>query len=339
MVRLIAQGGRFCAVAALGASALLGNAFANTLTVGPVEQVNVKNSTIVVLGQTYQVGQKTSLASVSPGDLVSISGTETASGSAHVSGLTLLQQQNVPGATTLLVTGIASSVNSVGEVHIGKLTVDITATLVSDSWPISTGQLVSVVGTQPSAKGTFLAQRIQPEGVGGTGLNGVGGTGSLGVGGTGTKGVGGTGYLGVGGTGSLGVGGTGSLGVGGTGTKGVGGTGYLGVGGTGSLGVGGTGSLGVGGTGTKGVGGTGSLGVGGTGSLGVGGTGSLGVGGTGTKGVGGTGSLGVGGTGSLGVGGTGTKGVGGTGSLGVGGTGSLGVGGTGSLGVGGTGSL
>ena len=243
MIRFLAQGGRFCAVAALGASALVGNAFANTLTVGPVEQVNVKNSTVVVLGQTYQVGSKASLASISRGDLVSISGTETASGSTHVSGIAVLHQQNVPGATALLVTGIASSVNSVGEVHIGKLTVDVTATLTSDSSPVSAGQLVSVVGTQPSANGTFLAQRIQPEGVGGTGLNGVGGTGSLGVGGTGSLGVGGTGSLGVGGTGSLGVGGTGSLGVGGTGTKGVGGTGSLGVGGTGSLGVGGTGSL------------------------------------------------------------------------------------------------
>ena len=320
MVRFFAQGGRFCAVAALGASALVGSAYANTLTVGPVEQVNLKNSTIVVLGQTYVVGSHAtvlrsksssssivSLGSISAGELVSISGTETTTGSTQVSSVVVLPQQNVPGATVLQVTGIASSVDSVGQTHIGKLAVDITSTLTSDSVPVSAGALVSIVGTQPTSKATFVAQHIQSAGVGGTGSDGVGGTGSLGVGGTGS--------LGVGGTGSLGVGGTGSLGVGGTGSKGVGGTGSMGVGGTGSLGVGGTGSLGVGGTGSLGVGGTGSLGVGGTGSKGVGGTGSMGVGGTGSLGVGGTGSLGVGGTGSLGVGGTGSKGVGGTGSI------------------------
>src|SRR6185437_8606347 len=261
MVCSLTRGGRICAVAAFVASALVGNAYANTLTVGPVEQVNLKNSTVVVLGQTYHLGphaSAVSLATLSPGALVSISGVETASGLTHVDKLFVLSQQNVPGATTLLVTGIASAVNSVGQIHIGKLAVDVTATLTSDGSPVSAGQLVSVVGTQPSSNGTFLAQHVQAAGVGGTGSLGVGGTGSLGVGGTGSLGVGGTGTLGVGGTGSLGVGGTGSLGVGGTGSLGVGGTGKLGVGGTGSLGVGGTGSLGVGGTGSLGVGGTGS---------------------------------------------------------------------------------
>src|SRR6185437_5498772 len=193
MGNFFARGGRFCAVATLGATALVGTAFANTLTVGPVEQVNLKNSTILVLGQTYRVGAHTSLASISAGELVSVSGKETASGSTQVDGLAVLHQQNIPGATTLLVTGIASAVNSVGQVRIGKLVVDVTATLTSDSPRASPGQLVSAIGTQPSSNGTFLATSLLPAGVGGTGLDGVGGTGSAGVGGTGSAGVGGTG--------------------------------------------------------------------------------------------------------------------------------------------------
>ena len=101
VVRLFTRGGRFCAVAAFVASALAGNAHANTLSVGPVEQVNLKSSTIVVLGQTYLLGSKTavadstsssaiSLKSLSTGELVSISGTETSSGTTQVDRLVVL---------------------------------------------------------------------------------------------------------------------------------------------------------------------------------------------------------------------------------------------------------
>ena len=269
---------------------------ASPLAVGAVEQVDLKNSTVVILGQQFHVSAGTliasqasypaaiSLTALPQNALVWVDGEERASGS-RVDALIVLPESNVPGASQLLLTGVVSSVSSDGQIRVGKLKVDINQTLSSGGAPVAVGDVVEVAGTQPTAQGVFLAQSlVRTEGVGGTGR-----VASLGVGGTGRVAT-----LGVGGTGNaaLGVGGTGAV------TAGVGGTGKvatLGVGGTGNaaLGVGGTGAV------TAGVGGTGkvaTLGVGGTGNaaLGVGGTGAV------TAGVGGTGkvaTLGVGGTG------------------------------------------
>ena len=269
---------------------------ASPLAVGAVEQVDLKNSTVVILGQQFHVSAGTliasqasypaaiSLTALPQNALVWVDGEERASGS-RVDALIVLPESNVPGASQLLLTGVVSSVSSDGQIRVGKLKVDINQTLSSGGAPVAVGDVVEVAGTQPTAQGVFLAQSlVRTEGVGGTGR-----VASLGVGGTGRVAT-----LGVGGTGNaaLGVGGTGAV------TSGVGGTGKvatLGVGGTGNaaLGVGGTGAV------TAGVGGTGkvaTLGVGGTGNaaLGVGGTGAV------TAGVGGTGkvaTLGVGGTG------------------------------------------
>ena len=346
----MAKSGRFlgrnallwsCAVATTAVA--VGSAQAGQLAFGPVSQVNLKSSTLVVLGQTYHVGPSAlstrttsagvgSLASIAPGMLVSISGVETAKGAATVQGIARLTQQNVPGATQLFVTGVVSHVTATGRIRVGNLTVDISATLTTDAAQVAVGEFVNVLGTQSSAGGVFVAQSlVRTDGVGGSGSS------LAGVGGSGTAGVGGSGTLGVGGSGTAGVGGSGTLGVGGSGTAGVGGSGTLGVGGSGTAGVGGSGTLGVGGSGTAGVGGSGTLGVGGSGTAGVGGSGTLGVGGSGTAGVGGSGTLGVGGSGTAGVGGSGTLGVGGSGTLGVGGSGTLGVGGSGTAGVGGSG--
>ena len=308
------HGNTLCAAAIiLAAVAHFNDSSAAPLAIGAVEQIDLRNSSVVVLGQRFHVGPDTlvtsqasypnrvSLATMPRNALIWVDGEGRADGTTRVDELVILPESNIPGASQLLVTGVVRAVSNDGRIRVGRLDVDITATLSSGNSQISVGDFVEVNGTQPLSQSVFLAQSAtRAQGVGGTGAN------ALGVGGTGANalGVGGTGKvaLGVGGTGAnaLGVGGTGkvALGVGGTGAN------ALGVGGTGkvTLGVGGTGAnaLGVGGTGkvTLGVGGTGAnaLGVGGTGkvALGVGGTGAnaLGVGGTGTV------ALGVGGTGA-----------------------------------------
>ena len=304
----------FLALSFVAAAALTTPSFAAPLAIGAVEKFDSKASTIVVLGQTYEVGSATLVAGkksypasnairlLAPGALLWVDGELRRDGKAKVDSLTVLPETNTPGATQLFVAGVVKSIDRSGRARIGALSVDITPTLGSLGSAVHPGDVVEVLGIQPIAGGVLVATAIAPardstHGVGGTGLNGVGGTGLNGVGGTGLNGVGGTGLNGVGGTGLNGVGGTGLNGVGGTGLNGVGGTGLNGVGGTGLNGAGGTGLNGVGGTGLNGVGGTGLNGVGGTGLNGVGGTGLNGVGGTGLNGVGGTGLNGVGGTG------------------------------------------
>ena len=176
------RGASVPAVAAFVAAALVGTAQAATLTVGPVEQVNLKSSTLVVLGQTYQIGPSVSLrnqagatetlGALTPDTLVVIDGTETTAGKTTVSSVTTLSQLDVPGATRLLVTGVVSQVTPIGEITVGKLTVDINPTLTSDSQNAAVGELVAITGTQPNEDGLFLAQSVAP--VNGAGLSASG---------------------------------------------------------------------------------------------------------------------------------------------------------------------
>lgn len=218
------------------ALALVGGAQAAELAFGPVQQVDVKKSTIVVLGQTFHIGAsalvtsqanypaRISLGGVSPGALVWVNGTETPSGTSQVQSVITASELNVPGATQLFVAGVVSKVDSVGQVTIGKLLVDVNQTLNSDDALPAVGNFISVVGTQPASGGVFLAGGVaHTQGIGGSSASiGIGGTGaSIGIGGTGASiGIGGTGAsIGIGGTGaSIGIGGTGaSIGIGGTG--------------------------------------------------------------------------------------------------------------------------
>jgi hypothetical protein len=243
----------------LAAISFTNESVASPLAVGAVDRVDLKTSSVVVLGQQFPVGAGTlvtteasyprpvSLADVPQNALVWVEGEEKTSGAVSVAAVIVLPETYVAGASQLSLTGVVSGISSDGQIRIGTLKVDITQTLGSNSAPVAVGDLVKLTGTQPAAQGVLLAQSlVRADGVGGTGkveTLGVGGTGrvaTLGVGGTGkveTLGVGGTGRVAT-----LGVGGTGNvttLGVGGTGkvaTLGVGGTGKvtaLGVGGTG----------------------------------------------------------------------------------------------------------
>ena len=169
-VRALFRGLSVPAVAVFVAAVLGGTAQAGTLAIGPIEQINVKNSTIVVLGQTYQVGPAATIKSQSgapvalsgltPNTLVEINGSETAGGQTAVLGVMSLPQMDVPGATQLLVTGVVSSETSTGQIKIGNLVVDVTATLTSDAQQFAVGGLVQVSGTQPNPAGIFLAQSV-----------------------------------------------------------------------------------------------------------------------------------------------------------------------------------
>ena len=166
------RGSSLPAIAAFVATAVAVTAQAATLTVGPIEQINLKTSTVTVLGQKFHVtltaaiksstGAAMTLGSLTPNTVVAIDGAETAQGKATVSSITTLPQMNVPGATQLLVTGVVSSETSTGQIRVGNLLVDINATLTSDTPQFAVGGLVEITGTQPNSGGLFLAQSIVP---------------------------------------------------------------------------------------------------------------------------------------------------------------------------------
>ena len=162
----------FPAIAAVVATVLAGSAQAATLAMGPVEQINAKASTVVVLGQTYKIDPSTTLSSqagavftlnsLAVNTLVVVDGTESAQGVTNVTSVVSLPQLDVPGATRLLVTGVVSAETAAGQIKIGNLNLDITQTLTSDVQNFSIGSLVEVTGTQPNPGGLFVAQHIAP---------------------------------------------------------------------------------------------------------------------------------------------------------------------------------
>ena len=170
--KALLRGSYFPAIAAVVAAALAGSAQAATLAMGPVEQVNAKASTVVVLGQTYKIAPSTTLTSQSgaaftlnslaANTLVMVDGTESAQGVTNVTSVVSLPQLDVPGATQLLVTGVVSAETAAGQIKIGNLSLDITQTLTSDVQNFAIGSLVEVTGTQPNPGGLFLAQHIAP---------------------------------------------------------------------------------------------------------------------------------------------------------------------------------
>ena len=193
------RGSSFPAIAAFVATAVATTAHAATLTVGPIEQINLRTSTVTVLGQKFHVartatiksstGAATTLGSLAPDTLVAIDGAETAQGQATVSSVTSLPQMNVPGATQLLVTGVVSSESSTGQIRVGNLLVDINATLTSDAPQFAVGGLVEIKGTQPNPGGLFLAQSIVP--VSSLHASGLGGSGGAALSTAGLEGSGG----------------------------------------------------------------------------------------------------------------------------------------------------
>ena len=206
-----ARGLSYSAISVFVAAAVVGTAQAATLAVGPVEQVNLKTSTLVVLGQAYhidasaliknQAGAVVSLGSLAPNTLVSITGTETATGQATIKSVTSLPQLDVPGATPLLVMGVVSSESPTGQIKVGNLTVDINATLTSDTQKFQVGSLVEIAGTQPNPGGLFLAQNIATV----AGIQGGGAASSLGIQGGGSASIKTMGIQGGGSASSLGI--------------------------------------------------------------------------------------------------------------------------------------
>ena len=163
------------------ASAIAGATHAATLAVGPVQSVNLKTSTRTVLGQTYRIPATTAIKSgagalirlgaLEPNTIVVVDGSESSRGATQVTRVSSLPQIDVPGATKLFVTGVVSSESATGQIKVGKLVVDINATLTSDSQGFSVGNLVEITGTQPNPGGVFLAQTV-------TATNGIIGSGA-----------------------------------------------------------------------------------------------------------------------------------------------------------------
>jgi len=205
-----------------GAIAYAGPADLQLLLSGPVESVDLDVGSITVLG--HQLGVKNA-ASFLPGHVVNVFGGVQSNGSTSAA----LVQDTLAYASSgdqVSIVGVVRAVDeSSGHVIVDGARVDYTALLGSGRFPTpAVGDLVRVLGIQPSGRGVVLASQITAiAGVsgGGHGLGVSGGGNALGVSGGGNAlGVSGGGHgLGVSGGGNaMGVSGGGNaLGVSGGG--------------------------------------------------------------------------------------------------------------------------
>ena len=118
---------------------------ANLLLRGPVDQVDLVHSRILVLGNWISIANAP-LADTVIGDVVAVKGSIKANGSYNISGVThVSSMMYVPGATQLYIKGPISAVNyAIGTARIGVLTIDYTATLATlKSEDITVGSIVA----------------------------------------------------------------------------------------------------------------------------------------------------------------------------------------------------
>ena len=134
---------------------------ANTLQLillGPVEAVSERDGNAMVLGQRLSLE---ALGPVEVGQTVAVFGDVKADGTLFVSQVRNLGQY-VPGATTVLLTGVVQKLNSsIGRTTVNGVSVDINSVVsLDETGAIGAGTLVQVAGIQPNASGLLLAQGI-----------------------------------------------------------------------------------------------------------------------------------------------------------------------------------
>ncbi len=94
--------------------------------------------------------------------MVAVLGAAQKDGTLAPRSMVMLNASYVPGATKVLLKGKVTSVDSAsGKLAIGKQVVDYSSVLSKADVAISVGTLVTVVGTQPLAKGLILADAIR----------------------------------------------------------------------------------------------------------------------------------------------------------------------------------
>ena len=138
---------------------------------GPIASIDTVTGTLVVLGQTVAISADTSfddsiatrsLAGLSVGDLVEVSGFPASDGSIRATRIELK-----PAGGQFEVTGRVAMLDNTGsQFSINSLRVDFAAAMLEDfpSGMISEGDLVEVHGSAPAGPGTLVATRVEFKG-------------------------------------------------------------------------------------------------------------------------------------------------------------------------------
>ena len=134
---------------------------------GPVERVNLSTNSVTIFGRDFRLApDRTRLIhdGLAGGQSVvlTISGELGRAGKFHLREARIDQEQYVAGSSQVILAGrVRSADSSVGKVVIGRQVVDLTTTQTTVGGPsVKAGDVIVVVGTQPSLTGTISAQLV-----------------------------------------------------------------------------------------------------------------------------------------------------------------------------------
>jgi len=134
---------------------------------GPVERVNLSANSVTIFGRDFRLApDRTRLIhdGLAGGQSVvlTISGELGRAGKLHLREARIDQEQYVAGSSQVILAGrVRSADSSVGKVVIGRQVVDLTTTQTTVGGPsVKAGDVIVVVGTQPSLSGTISAHLV-----------------------------------------------------------------------------------------------------------------------------------------------------------------------------------
>ena len=142
---------------------------------GPVEQVNHRESSLTVLGQTYEVAPSVvvtigatsysylrAFRSIRAGAYVSIVGNIAPSGRLVAQEILVSRTQYVAGASDVFISGVVTSYDaSTGQAKVGNLVIDATPTFAELSEGIYVGSRIEVSGKQAVSGGVVWASGLE----------------------------------------------------------------------------------------------------------------------------------------------------------------------------------
>ncbi|MGI9234782.1 MAG: hypothetical protein ACR2RD_14200, partial [Woeseiaceae bacterium] len=128
----------------------------NVLT-GPVESIDRVNGVFESMGQIVMASHGM-LSGMRVGDFVSVAGSVVSPGWLYADGVSVSDDQYVPGATEVFVSGMLSSVDlDLGTAQMGELTIDYTSSLGRSNAP--SGTVWSFSGIRPAQRGVMISDR------------------------------------------------------------------------------------------------------------------------------------------------------------------------------------
>ena len=132
-----------------------GRAEAAILLAGQLETVDVRKSTLTILGQSLRT---TRARTVAVGENVAVFGRVNAAGEVVVTDVRPFADGYVPGASRVTITGKVTAIDTHrGVMTIGRQPVDFTALLAGSTPELAVGKVVTISGTQPVPGGIILA--------------------------------------------------------------------------------------------------------------------------------------------------------------------------------------